>query len=275
MTTIQLDLKGSDPDVVEQPTTSTINLDNSEPPSEVKTSYENESPETGETKPTTLALNTISAEAEIIKKIVTIKNWSVATYKYTKQLALEKLGKSTKTIDAEMDLKIAQIRDTQRDYLSILRLTRTLSTHFNQVVQTQTLLAETFAELSQRSPELQHEFFHNSESQRNLTKNGGILLNALNSFISTVNVLCNKTFNDTLLTIKQYEIARIEFDAYRVDLEGTQSSTGSLGLEIAKKNYLKHKESYDNLRRDVNEKIQLLDENRVSSNGRSYIKKLL
>lgn len=223
-----------------------------------------ESTET-EDHPTTLAVNTINAEAEIFKKIVTIKNWSVATYKYTRQLTLEKLGKSTKTIDSEMDLKIAQIRATQRDYLSILRLTRALSLHFIQVVQTQASLAETFAELSQRSPELQHEFFHNSESQRNLTKNGGILLNALNSFISTVDVLCNKTFNDTLLTIKKYEIARIEFDAYRIDLEGTPSTIASPALDNAKKNYFKHKESYDKLRTTVAEKLQLLDENRVSS----------
>lgn len=277
-------IKGTDLGVVEQPTTLALNLDlrrsSSEPSlSEVKNTYEKdsginiESPETeAEINP---AFNTVSSEADLIKKIVTIKNWSVATYKYTRQLALEKLGRSTKTIDAEMDLKIAQIRDTHRDYLLILRLTRTLSTHFNQVVLTQASLAETFAELSQRSPELQHEFFHNSESQRSLTKNGGILLSALNSFISTVNVLCNKIFNDTLLTIKQYEIARIEFDAYRVDLEGTPSTIPSLGLENAKKNYFTHKENYDNLKKDVTEKIQLLDENRVSSYMRYLIYKNL
>lgn len=214
--------------------------------------------------PPTLKVNTVSAEAEIFKKIVSLKNWSVATYKYTRQLTLEKLGQSTKTIDSEMDLKIAQIRDTHRDYLSLLRLTRVLSLNFNQLIQTQAALAETFAELSQRSPELQREFMHNSESQRTFTKNGGILLSALNCFISTVDMLCNKTFNDTLLTIKKYEIARIEFDAYRIDLEGTPSTIPSPGLDNAKKNYYKHKESYDQLRTTVTEKLQLLDENRVS-----------
>lgn len=197
---------------------------------------------------------------------MSLKDWSVSTYKYTRQLTLEKMGRTTKTIDAEMDLKIAQIRETHREYLAILRLTRTLSSHFNQVVQTQTSLAEAFAELSQRSPELQQEFFHNSEAQRNLTKNGGILITAINCFTSTLDVLCNKTFSDTLATIKQYEIARIEFDAYRMDLEGTQAKSVATieGLDNAKKGYLKHKENYDNLRRDVEEKLQLLDENRVS-----------
>jgi len=69
-------------------------------------------------------------------------------------------------------------------------------------------LGEAFAELGQKSPELQHEFVQNSETQKCLRKNGESLLNALNFFVSSVNTLCNKTIEDTLITIKQYECAR-------------------------------------------------------------------
>lgn len=69
-------------------------------------------------------------------------------------------------------------------------------------------LGEAFSDLAQKSPELQEEFLYNSETQRNLTKNGETLLNALNFFVSSVNTLCNKTIEDTLLTIRQYETAR-------------------------------------------------------------------
>lgn len=48
----------------------------------------------------------------------------------------------------------------------------------------------------------------NSETQKCLSKNGESLLNALNFFVSSVNTLCNKTIEDTLITIKQYECAR-------------------------------------------------------------------
>lgn len=179
---------------------------------------------------------------------------------------LEKLGKSTRTIDSELEAQIEQIRDTQRKYLSILRLTRALGSHFHHVVQTQASLAEAFSELAQKSPELQQEFLHNSETQRNLTKNGEILLSALNFFISSVNTLCNKTIDDTLLTIRQYEIARIEFDAYRMDLESTKPEVTSPGSDDAQKNYAKHKENYEKLRADVTVKMQFLDENRVGFN---------
>lgn len=143
-----------------------------------------------------------------VSKIDILKNWSISTYKCTRQLMLEKLGKSTRTVDSELEAQIEHLRDTQRKYLQIVRLTRALSSHFYHVVQTQQSLTEAFSELAQKSPELQQEFLYNSETQRSLTKNGELLLNALNFFVSSVSTLCNKTIEDTLITIRQYELAR-------------------------------------------------------------------
>ncbi|XP_055696626.1 arfaptin-2 isoform X2 [Lutzomyia longipalpis] len=227
--------------------------------------------------PNSLALRNVSEPAtpspgmspngDIMKngasKIDTIKNWSISTYKCTRQLMMEKLGKSTRTVDSELEAQIEQLRDTQRKYLSVLRLTRAMSSHFHHVVQTQHALAEAFSDLAQKSPELQEEFLYNSETQRNLTKNGEILLSALNFFISSVNTLCNKTIEDTLITIKQYETARIEYDAYRSDLESSKPEVTSPGSEEAQKSFMKHKEQYEKLRSDVAVKMQFLDENRI------------
>lgn len=141
-------------------------------------------------------------------KIDSFKNWSISTYKCTKQSILEKLGKSTRTVDSDLESQIEQLRETQRKYLSILRLTRAFNSHFHHAVVTQHALAEAFSDLAQKSPELQEEFACNSETQRNLTKNGELLLSAINFFISSISTLCNKTIDDTLITIKQYETAR-------------------------------------------------------------------
>ncbi|XP_030374411.1 arfaptin-2-like [Scaptodrosophila lebanonensis] len=158
-----------------------------------------------------------------------------------------------------------ELRETQRKYLSILRLTRAFSSHFRNVVVTQHALADAFSDLSQKNPELQKEFTCNSETQRNLTKNGELLLNALNFFISSVNTLCNKTIDDTLLTIRQYETARIEFDAYRMDLENSKPEMTQTvcSVEEAQRSYAHHKELYEKLRADVAVKMQFLDENRI------------
>ncbi|KAG0715499.1 Arfaptin-2 [Chionoecetes opilio] len=96
-------------------------------------------------------------------KMETIKTWSISTYKCTKQLLSEKLGKSSRTVDAELECQIEALRDTQRKYSQILRLARALSSHFYHVVQTQQQLGDAFADLAQKSPELQEEFIYNAE----------------------------------------------------------------------------------------------------------------
>nr|XP_045588064.1 arfaptin-2-like isoform X3 [Procambarus clarkii] len=200
-------------------------------------------------------------------KMETIKTWSISTYKCTKQLLSEKLGKSSRTVDAELEGQIESLRDTQRKYSQILRLARALSSHFFHVVQTQQQLGDAFADLAQKSPELQEEFIYNAETQRTLTKNGETLLGALNFFVSSVNTLCNKTMEDTLLTVKLYEAARIEYDAYRSDLEmlsqQPRSEISSIKLEEAQRNFNGHKAHYDRLRADVAIKLKFLDENKV------------
>jgi hypothetical protein len=154
-------------------------------------------------------------------------------------------------------------------YLNVLRLSRALSTHFHQMMQTQRSLADTFSELSQKNPELREEFTYNSETQRVLCRNGETLFGALNFFTSSLNTLCNKTMDDTLLTIKQYEAARVEYDAYRTDLELLQSAprVGDMNagqkLDEAKQRYQQHKEKFEQLRSDVSVKMRFLDENRV------------
>ncbi|KAL1138829.1 hypothetical protein AAG570_008891 [Ranatra chinensis] len=212
-----------------------------------------------------------NGDSQIVKsqssKIETIKNWSISTYKCTKQLMFEKLGKTSRTIDTELETQIELLRDTQRKYSNILRLSRALTSHFYHVVQTQHALGEAFSDLAQKSPELQEEFLYNSETQRNLTRNGETLLSALNFFVSSVNTLCNKTIEDTLLTIRQYEAARIEYDAYRTDLEvlmqAPRNETTATRLEEAQQSFEHHKSTFEKLRSDLTVKLKFLDENRI------------
>ncbi len=50
---------------------------------------------------------------------------------------MEKLGKTSRTVDVELEGQIEALRDTQRKYANILRLARALTSHFYHVVQTQ------------------------------------------------------------------------------------------------------------------------------------------
>lgn len=66
----------------------------------------------------------------------------------------ERFGRGSRTVDLELEAQIEVLRDTKRKYENVLRLARALTNHFYNMVQTQQALGDTFADLSQKSPEL-------------------------------------------------------------------------------------------------------------------------
>ena len=142
-----------------------------------------------------------------------------------------------------------------------------MTQHFHSMVQSQRGLADAFADLGMKSPELQDEFNYNAESQRSLVKNGEVLLGALNFFTSNLTTLVHKTMEDSIMTVKAYESARIEYDAYRTDLESTQTGPRTAATaakaEEAKQQFDAQKEKFDRLRGDLAIKLRFLEENKV------------
>ena len=63
---------------------------------------------------------------------------------------------------------------------------------------------------------------------------------------------------------------RIEYDAYRTDLEllaqdaKNEAGNNAIRLEEAQTNYDQHKHNFEKLRSDVSIKLKFLDENRVN-----------
>lgn len=230
--------------------------------------------------------NGLAASSELSRfqsRLEDLRKWSLSTYKCTRQIISEKLGKGSRTVDPELEAQIEILRETQIKYLNVLRLARAMWTHFNNVVTTQRQLADSFTELGQKSPELQEEFAYNAETQKALVRNGETLLGALNFFISSINTLCNKTMEDTLSTVKAYETARIEYDAYRNEMEivnpsiTTQPSAATAPSPNSKigdptyaaraldtqANFSMHKDKFEKLRSDVTIKLKFLDENKI------------
>ncbi|XP_029457748.1 arfaptin-2 isoform X1 [Rhinatrema bivittatum] len=202
-----------------------------------------------------------------IEKFDSVKKWGINTYKCTKQMISERFGRGSRTVDLELETQIELLRDTKRKYESILQLARSLTNHFYNMVQTQRALGDAFSDLSQKSPELQEEFGYNAETQKLLCKNGETLLGAVNFFVSSINTLVNKTMEDTLMTVKLYETARLEYDAYRSDLEELnlcpRDATTLSRIDLAQQNFHTHKEKYEKLRADVAIKLKFLEENKI------------
>jgi len=201
-------------------------------------------------------------------KMDNLKSWSFNTYKCTKQIIQEKLGKATRTIDIDLEIRIDKLKDLQKRYSSMLEITTKILNNFKTLVDNQKALAEQFAELGQQQPELVSEFETNANLQRLLQKQGEHLIHVLNFFCESVNTLISKTMNDTMLTIKKFENSRVEYDAYRHEmcdanklLKSTDPNVVTKSLELKEKLQEKQR-MYDQFRSDVDVKIKFLEENK-------------
>ncbi|XP_051753740.1 arfaptin-1 isoform X2 [Ctenopharyngodon idella] len=202
-----------------------------------------------------------------IEKLELVRKWSINTYKCTKQILSEKLGRGSRTVDLELEAQIEVLRDNKRKYEHVVKLAQTLCTQLAQMLQTQRHLGDAFADLSLKTPELHEEFGYNAETQKLLAKNGETLLGAINFFIASVKTLVDKTIEDTLINIKQYEAARVEYDAYRTDLEelnlGPRDANTLPKIELSQQQFQIHREKYEKMRNDVSVKLKFLEENKV------------
>ncbi|XP_010793697.1 arfaptin-1 isoform X2 [Notothenia coriiceps] len=202
-----------------------------------------------------------------MEKLDLVRKWSINTYKCTRQILSEKLGRGSRTVDLDLEAQIEVLRDNKKKYQNVIKLAQTLANQLSQIMQTQRQLGNAFADLSLKSPELHEEFGYNAETQKLLSKNGETLLAAINFFIGSVNTLVDQTIEDTLVNIKQYEFARVEYDAYRTDLEelnlGPRDATTMPRIEFSQQQFQIYREKYERMRNDVSVKLKFLEENKV------------
>uniref|UniRef100_A0A3P8T6H5 AH domain-containing protein n=1 Tax=Amphiprion percula TaxID=161767 RepID=A0A3P8T6H5_AMPPE len=196
-----------------------------------------------------------------------VRRWSISKYKATRQALSEKMGRGSRTVDLDLEPRLELLKDDRQRYSQVTRLAQTLSNQLAQFTVTQKTLGDAFTELSLKTPTLHVEFGVNAEAQKFLSKSGETLTMAINAFTSNLNTLINKTIEDTMINAKQYEAARIEYDAFRVDLEELNlgpRNTGTLPkLEQAQKNFQSQRERYQKVRDDLSVKVKLLEENKV------------
>ncbi|KAM8748100.1 arfaptin-1-like isoform 1-T3 [Acanthopagrus schlegelii] len=201
------------------------------------------------------------------EKIERVRKWSITTYKCTRQALSEKLGRGSRTVDLDLEPRLELLKDDRQRYENVTKLAQTLANQLAQFTDTQKTLGDAFSDLSIKTPTLHVEFGLNSEAQKFLSKSGKTLSEAITAFTADMNTLVNKTIEDTMLNAKKYEAARIEYDAYRVDMEelnlGPRDAVTVPKLERAQKDFQGQRERYEKIRDDLSVKVKMLEENRV------------
>lgn len=210
-----------------------------------------------------------------------IKEWSITTFKCGKQLVNERLGKSQRTVDSVLEGEIERLKDTQERYRQILRTTDEMVSTYSSLITKQQILCESFNELAMKENKqmvdqqpmsngnsnsetptlnLTCDFKQNAAMLKNLSKNGEKLILALKFFSSNLNTLVHKTIEDTMITIRCYEKARLEYDAEKNSVSNLLPAQAVTTNNTEK--LISTKAKYEKLKEDVAIKLQFLDENK-------------
>ncbi|CAF92520.1 unnamed protein product, partial [Tetraodon nigroviridis] len=184
-----------------------------------------------------------------------------------RQALAERLGRGSRTVDLDLESRLELLRHERQRYEQVGRLARTLAAQLAQFAATQRSLGDAFAELGLRTPPLHVEFSVNADAQKFLSKSGKTLADAIGAFTADMDTLINKTMEDTLVNARQYQAARVEYDAFRVDLEELNlrpRDAGTLArLERAQRDFQDQRDRYQRVRRDLSVKVRLLEHNKV------------
>uniref|UniRef100_A0A0N5BW15 AH domain-containing protein n=1 Tax=Strongyloides papillosus TaxID=174720 RepID=A0A0N5BW15_STREA len=202
---------------------------------------------------------------KVQEKLKTIKKWTVNTFKNTKQNVLEHLGKVDRTIDVETEGQIEALKELHRRYSSLLSIATTFQSHFIALNKAKKDLAEGFYQVGLKETELTNECNDSHEVLKTISHNGELFEKEINKFIDAMETLCDKTIQDTFITIQMYATTRLEYDVVRCELAELKDSnkSTSASIEEAEEKVKEYKSKYDGMINDVKTKMSLLKENRL------------
>uniref|UniRef100_A0A0N4ZIH4 AH domain-containing protein n=1 Tax=Parastrongyloides trichosuri TaxID=131310 RepID=A0A0N4ZIH4_PARTI len=212
------------------------------------------------------SLNIQRADLEKVQdKLKTLKKWTVNTFKNTKQNVLEHLGKAERTFDVETEGQIETLRELHKRYCALLTAATSFSTHFSALNKAKKELAEGFYQVGLKETELTNDFNDSHEVLKTISQNGDLFEKEVFKFIDAMETLCDKTIQDTFITIQMYTTARLEYDVARCELAELKDSNKSTTASIAEaeEKVKDYKTKYEGMIDDVRTKMTLLKENRL------------
>lgn len=160
-------------------------------------------------------------------------------------------------------------RDMCGQYAAIILQQSAMYEHLNELAMRETKSSLSSADNFERHNTLSSDFKQNAETMRSIAKSGEKLLLALKFFTSNLSTLVYKTIEDTIVTIRAFEAARLEYDAERNSINSlvcsnsgaVNSNTTTTTITSDKVNQAKSK--YEKLRDDVVVKMKFLEENKA------------
>eukprot|EP01135_Chromosphaera_perkinsii_P010665 Nk52_evm65s2192 gene=Nk52_evmTU65s2192 len=208
------------------------------------------------------------------RKLSKKRSW----WHYYEQLLKERTGMCQKTQDEVLEAKIKGLQNMKSEYSDILKCAQALNKSFQALVKSQTLMEDAFKRMvyknekkgeeeeeeNKRDTEFGELFQKNANIMHDVRIRGQELGTIFQYFVDNIKTLCDKTIQDTLDTAKQLKVMRVSYDYDRDMLEKYKLALAppAGAIEDWEKIHDESKTKFENLKCDVEVKLQLLHENR-------------
>jgi len=199
---------------------------------------------------------------------VSVSPWD-RMYRTMKEKVFEKIGKVTITEDLVMQNKLDEIQKITSQYDELLSLGRKYCDQFAGIIETTKQLSLYFANGGFREKELSSQMFAVAENYRNNYLQSESYLFTLQKFYGGLQTFRSKAIEDTMETAKRYERSRLEADAYRLkynellEVERKGNSVSKDKMDQAKLEADQFRSIYEQLKKDLDEKINTLNDMRI------------
>ncbi len=136
------------------------------------------------------------------------------------------LGTSSKTVDLDLEKRIAKAKEDYNDCRALIQVTKNLATQTTGFVQAQTAASTLFERLSRQGTTLQHEFSVEHKLFDMIATNALVVVSALTSFNSEVSKFLTQEFDPLWVLLRHHESVRVEYDVCRIDFERVRNTSG-------------------------------------------------
>ena len=209
------------------------------------------------------------------------KSWSVCQFKCTRQYLAEQWGRGSRTLDEELVEKISGVRTMRVYYQQFLTAAIELRKQLVASMETQRSMSALFQDMVPMfglESELGEDAKQNSSLNRQIAQQGEPLRAALTAFIKGLTTVVNVTLDDTLNLWPVYESARMEYDAYRSDVESLTASLAASGgartnprLERLTRELAPRQKRFETVRHNLKVHLQFFEEHHIGVTKRQLV----
>ncbi|XP_065183683.1 arfaptin-1-like [Sycon ciliatum] len=203
------------------------------------------------------------------------KRWSSLQLHCSQQYILELMGKTGRTVDIQLTDRVGKMRVVRAVYIKLLQQAVRMRANFKAMSETQRELSYLLNEMSLANSKiptgLHGTMKLTSVANMHIASREQLLIAALESFIHNIKTLIQVAIDDLLAQIPAYKAMRIEYDAYRNDLEYVKEATKGAAVEHrrrvvgqAEEAFRPRQERFGAMRREFLVRVRFLEQNEAA-----------